>query len=303
MADTDYPPRSPAHQSSGSSTNPNTPRSTTPDKPGPANDEPTEADSSPESSSSEGRSDYIEPTWPKALDITKIPAIASWRDQLLSNLVLDIHWHLKSGKAFFTLRTTVLWSKGPSRRGGKMGIYLFIYPERIRQLFIDLNPAQKTFGPETLEMQFDMTRAPALVLPKTPCEPKTRTAKDVMDAFLKLAAQTSFVIRAGIPRKKLSAVRVRELCAAASNAGLASLDAHANTARLYQGQGGRIVEGESIDEDVTESPTNDELPPPQYSEPSAAGPVPANQGNGGFFLRCRASRAVPCPQVLTKPQS
>lgn len=296
MADTGHLPGSPAHQSSGSSTNPNTPRSATPDEPRPANDEPTEAESSPKSSSSGERRRYdIEPTWPKEFDITKTPAIASWEDHRLPNLLLDIHWHQRSGKAFFTLRTTVLSLKGPGRRGGKTSIYLFIYPERIRKMSIDPNPTQKTFGFETLEMHFDMNRAPALVLPKTPCEPKTRAAKDVMAVFVKLATQTSFVIHAGIPRKKLSIARMRELCTAASSSGLISLDAHANTTRLYQGQGGRIVEGESIEGDATGPAADDEPPPPQYSEPSSAGP-PAAYFSDGEFLYCRR---VSCRVVLT----
>lgn len=195
----------------------------------------------------------------------------------------------RSGKAFFTLRATVLSLKGPGRRGGKTGIYLFIYSERIQQLSIDLNPTEKTFGPEPLEMRFDMTRAPALVLPKTSCEPKTRAAKDVMGAFLKLAAQTTFVIHAGVARKKLSVVRVRELCAAASSSGSASLDAHANTARLYQGQGGRVVEEESIEGGATGHSANHEAPPPQYSEPSPAGPYPAQISDDEPFSSCRTS--------------
>lgn len=292
-------PASPEHQSSGSSTNPNTPRSATPEEPEPTNDARTDEFSSPNSSSSGERRFDIEPSWPKEFDITKTPARASWKNHCLSNLLFDLHWNQRSGKAFFSLRTTILSVKGSGRRGAKTGIYLFIYPERIGQLRIDTDPTQKPFGFETLELHFDLIRPPALVLPKTSCEPKTKTAKDVMTAFRNLASHTSFILHAEIPRKKLSSIRAQQLCEAATGSSLASLDAHASTARLYQGQGGRVVEGEDIVHDADASENDEPLPPPQYCETSVARPSAAHISECKSTMPQYASVSV---QFLILPQ-
>lgn len=277
MADAGLPPASPAtHQSSGSSTNPNTPRPTTPDRPEPAKEDTCRENPSPGSSTSSGEQRYdIDPTWPKVLDITKVTAVATWSDQSLPDIFFDLHWNTKCGKAFFKLRAMVSLRKGAGRRDGRTSIYLFIYPERIRRLSIDPNPTEKTLGAETVVMDFDMARPPALVLPKTPCEPRNRGSGDILDMFRRLAAQTSFVVHVNIPRRRLPLVLLRQLCTASSDFGLASLDVHASAARLYQGQGGQVVEGDTLAGSAPGAPCGSDEPPPQYSEPSPAEPPPA----------------------------
>lgn len=295
MADAGLPPGSPAaHPASGSSTNPNTPRSNTPDnpelepEPEPANEGSSKKDVSPGSSStSSGDQRYdIDPTWPKAVDITKAPAVATWDDQRIPNILLDLHWNTKANKAFFKLRAMVSLRKGAGRRrDGRTSIYLFIYPERIRQLSIDPDPTEKMLGAETLVMAFDLARPPALVLPKTPspCEPRNRGAGEALALFRRLAAQTSFVVHANISRRKLPARLLRQLCTASAAFGLASLEVHASAARLYQGQGGQVVEGDSLagpQQQQQAAPAgaacaSDEEPPPEYSEPTRAEPPPA----------------------------
>lgn len=275
MADSFCDPELPAPHIDGSSTNPNTPRSPTPDKPETANNEPVEVHSSPKSTSSGEHTGDIQPTWPKSIDVTKVRAVALWNGHHLPNIFLNLHWHPNSHKAFFKLRGTVALRDGASRHDGRTSIFLYIYPERIRQLIVDPNSTEKRMGPETLLLSFDLNRPSALVLPESPCEPRNKTANDVMDSFRALARQTSFSICASIPRKRLSAKRLRELCVAASDAGLASLAVHASTASLYQGKGGKVVEGDSLADPVTELlPTIDE-PPPQYTEPAPAEPSSA----------------------------
>ncbi|KAJ4393029.1 hypothetical protein N0V93_002235 [Gnomoniopsis smithogilvyi] len=267
-------PQTPAPHCDGSSTNPNTPRSPTPTKPRIANDAPVEVHSSPKSTTSGEHTGDIQPTWPKSIDVTKVNAVATWADQHLPNLCLDLHWQPNSHKAFFKLRTTVALRIGGSRRDGRTSIYLYIYPERIRQLSVDPNPAEKMLGPETLLLRFDLDSSSDFVLPKSPCEPKNRTASDVIDAFRALAGQTHFAVYASIPRKRLSVKRTRELCIAATDAGLASLAVHASTASLYQGKGGEIVKGDRQADDADDPPPPPAIddPPPQYTEPPTAVP-------------------------------
>lgn len=277
-------PKSPGSHHDGSSTNPNTPRPSTPDKTEVARDDPVDVHPSPKSTTSGENTGDIRPTWPKSIDVTKANAIASWHDHRLPNLFLDLHWHPASHKAFFKLRATVALRDGAVRRDGRTSIYLYIYPERIRQLSVDSNPIEKMLGAETLLLRFELDRPSALVLPNSPCQPKNRTASDVMDAFRTLAQQTCFSIYATIPRKKLPVKRLRELCVAASDAGLASLATRASTASLYQGTGGEVVEGDALAGPADDpSPATDE-PPPQYTEPLSAEPSSAAPDDGKCCL-------------------
>lgn len=273
MADRTARPESPALHHDGSNTNPNTPRSPTPDKSELAHDEPVDIHPSPKSTSSGEHTGDIKPTWPKSIDVTKVNAVAMWHDHCLPNLFLDLHWHPNSHKAFLKLRATIALRDGAVRRDGRTSIYLYIYPERIRQLSVDSNPTEKVLGAETLLLSFELDRPSALVLPNSPCEPKNRTASDVMDAFRSLARQTCFSVYASIPRKKLSAKRMQELSVAASGAGLASLATRASTASLYQGKGGQVIEGDTL-ASPADPPAIDE-PPPQYTEPLPAEPYSA----------------------------
>lgn len=104
-----------------------------------------------------------------------------------------------------------------------------------------------------------------------------------MDACTLLARQTSFAVYAGIRRKKLSVKRMQEFCAAATVFGLGSLANHASMVKLYQGQGGRLIEGTTLAGLAHEPPTNDE-PPPQYSEPPTAEPTRAALDDCEFKL-------------------
>lgn len=286
MADRTARPESPGPHHDGSSTNPNTPRSSTPDKSEMAGrDEPVDIHPSPKSTTSGENTGDIHPTWPKSIDVTKVNAVATWHDHRLLNLFLDLHWHPTSHKAFFKLRSTVALRNGTVRRDGRTSIYLFIYPERIRQLAIDPNPTEKVLGAETLLLRFELDRPSALVLPNSPCEPKNRTATDVMDAFRTLARQTCFSVYASIPRRKLSIKRIQELSVAASDAGLSSLATRASTASLYQGKGGEVIEGDTLANSAKPPPPAIDEPPPQYTEPLPAEPFSAASGDCTYFLK------------------
>lgn len=268
MADAGPGDGSPSHAQSELSTNPNTPR---PESPEPGSLHPvdtTRFEVSPSSATSGDNRHDIQPTWPKMIDVTKAKAVAIWKNQRLSGLFLDLHWHTPSNKAFFKLRTTVPLSRVPGRRDGKTSIYVFLYPERVRQLSVEHDLSEKALGPETVFLKFVLDRPPALVVPQVPYEPKNAAAKDLLETFRSLATQTCFDVYAEIPRRKLSVTRIQELCAAVSGHHVASLAAHANAARLYQGRGGQIIEGDTLTQ--LERPPEPDEPPPEYREPPPA---------------------------------
>lgn len=271
-------PTTPSRHSSGSSTNPNSPRSATPDPS--ANDtvqSQTKASPQSTSSSSDNRAD-IEPSWPQSIDVTKSAAVAAWgHNHHLSNLFFDLHWHIKSNKAFFKLRATVALASQhkKGRRDGRTSVYLFIHPERIRQLSLDdvlpKHGVEKLLGAETMTLRFELSRPPAMVLPKkeSECDPKNKPSAEVLDALRDLACQTHFTVYARIPRRRVSLARMQELCAAASEAGrLASLEAHASMTRLYQGKGGCLIEGDTLPGYQAIDELGDD-PPPVYDQSSS----------------------------------
>lgn len=310
------PPRS---VSSGTTTNPNTPRpnpepevedeceaaqdpgQASPDRP-PAQDEniattPTNPRTSPSPSPSPKSSSsgapslgHIEPTWPKKIDLTKIAALASWgKGQTLPSLLFDLHWVPSSNKAFFELRASVQLKNAPGRRrDGRTNIFIHIYPERIDQLSFEAEPADKMLGHDTIALVFTMSRPPALVVPPTEFEPKNKASGNTITSLFDLARQTSWTVYAAVPPRSLSAARIRKLCEAVSEPLASSIAAFSSAATLYQGQGGKIVEGDSLapssagDGDPSDHTAHDE--PPKYEE-SGAAPVYPGFDKGKKRLR------------------
>lgn len=314
-------PATPSRHSSGSSTNPNTPRPTTPDQPVIAQAQAeiqAEEPSLSTSSSSDDRAD-IQTTRPQSIDVTKSAAVAVWgNDHRLSELFLDIHWHLKSNKAFFKLRATVALAsqQKKGRRDGRTSVYLFIHPERICQLSLDDDSSKrsnekKMLGAEMLALRFELNRPPAMILPRkeSECEPKNKTSAEVLDALRDLACQTHFTICARIPRRRVSMARMQELCAEASEPGrLMSLEAHATLARLYQGQGGILVEGDTLPGYQAVDVLDDDGPPPEYGEPSSSKrpseePPPALFSDGKLSFRPCTPHASIFLQVIEQEKA
>lgn len=249
--------------------NPNTPRSPTPDEPRTSKNKFNEATFFHKSFATDLKQDDIQSTWPKSIDLTRNPAVVVWHDRRLSNLDFDLHWHRGSQKAFFLLRTNVAIMGSGVRRDANLSIYIHIHPERIQHLSVDSNPEDKKLGPETVLLKFEMNRRPAFVVPKTSCKLKNDAAYEVMAACREVVKQTSFEVYSSIPRKKMSAKYMAELCVAVSDTRLASLTAHASTASLYQGTGGRIIEGDTLADTAHDSEDSFSVePPPQYSQSS-----------------------------------
>ncbi|KAM0123732.1 hypothetical protein ACHAO1_011227, partial [Botrytis cinerea] len=214
---------------------------------------------SPKSSSSGAPSlGHIEPTWPKKIDVTKISALASWgKGQRLPGLLFDFHWVLSSNKAFFRLRASVQLKQAPGpRRDGRTNVFIYIHPERIQQLSFEAEPVDKMLGNDTIALVFTLSKPPALVLPPTPLESRNKASGTIITSLFQLAGQMSWTVYAAIPPRTLSAARIRQFCAAVSEPLAGSIVAFASAATLYQGQGGKIIEGDSL-ESNTAGDSND----------------------------------------------
>lgn len=309
-------PASPPSTASGGTTLPNTPRQEHEERVMAVSDPPTANQSlllegeefSGESetpfdelSSSDQRTHDIRLTWPRRVDQSKIPALVCWSPaQRLDDMSLDIHWSPRgnAGNAFFRLHISSQLDGAPTnRRDGRTNLYVFIYPERIQQLSLDVCPKEKWLGPNTVALQFNMSRPPALVLPKN------ALGHDAWASIKKLrgfARQLSFTLYAAIPRRSLPLPWVQQLCTAVSNERLSSIMALANTKSLYGGHGAEVIEGESLPESELESNDVPAAHPPAYDDvglsssavrPSPCAPQPckhcptihwASKGIGSF---------------------
>ncbi|KAI0007328.1 hypothetical protein F4779DRAFT_592397 [Xylariaceae sp. FL0662B] len=216
------------------------------------------------------------------IDVTARPAVAVWRnlgghDLSLSQLNFDLHYNVRSNKAFFKLRCAVALKAHP--RSHKTNVFLFIPPERIRAVTLDESPCgaeAKMLGPDATCLRFNLSSAPTLVVPKGSLAPRNQASGNTLDSLRALAQHTTFAVYFSIPCRTLPRRRLLSLCEAASRAGLRSIDAHNNTTSLYAGNGGRVIEcdtlgvsaagaGTALDghEAVLEAPTEN---PPSYDD-------------------------------------
>lgn len=186
------------------------------------------------------------------IDISAQPAVITWRtndgeDQCLSHLKLDLHYDVHSNKAFFKLRAAVALKSHPRPRN--TAVFLFIHPERIRALVLDDAPCTveaRALGPETVCLHFELSKLPALVVPKESLAPRNQTSGNLLDSLRAVAQQATFSIYAKIPCRCLPRQRLLALCGAVSRNELRSIAAHSNASSLYAGAGGRIIEGDSL---------------------------------------------------------
>lgn len=283
-----------ASTASETSTNPNTPRpehqhqhSMEADQADTNNPRPDQNELSPgdgqairsDSSSSDvlGEQLYdIQPTWPRCVDQTKIPALAYWQPTRHVEVFLDIHWAPRgdTGSAFFKLHTHLqLEGALSTRRDGRVTAYVFIHPERIRQLSLNAQPHDPLLGPNTVTLTFALTRPPALVLPKN-YNGFGRETQGVMESLRGLAKQLSFTVYAVLPSRTLSVALMQQLCTAVTGQTLSTIATRANLASLYQGHGAQLLEGDGLPE--PDSDVNDDtapLNPPTYEDVGPSPPV------------------------------
>ncbi|KAI0815421.1 hypothetical protein GGR55DRAFT_686287 [Xylaria sp. FL0064] len=204
-------------------------------------------------------------------DITAQPAIITWRnfdgeDQCLSHLNLDLHYDVRSSKAFFKFRAAVALKSHP--RSHNTAVFLFVHPERIRALVLDDSPCAEAsiLGPETVCLHFKLGRLPALVVPKESLAPRNQTSGNLLDSLRTVVQQATFSVYVRIPCRRLPRQRLHALCGAASRNELRSIAAHSNASDLYAGAGGGggelLREHESAIEPLVEGPPSyNEVPP------------------------------------------
>lgn len=212
-------------------------------------------------------------------------------------MLFDLHWVPSSNKAFFELRASVQLKNAPGRRrDGRTNVFIHIYPERVQQLSFEAEPADKMLGHDTIALVFTLSRPPALVLPHTEHEPKNKASGNIFTSLFHLATQTSLTVYAAIPPRSLSAVRIRKLCAAVSEPSASSIAALSSAATLYQGQGGKVIEGDSLTPstvgggDTAGHEAHDN--PPKYEE-SGSAPLYPGLDKGKKRLR-RSSSPETC---------
>jgi hypothetical protein len=198
--------------------------------------------SSPESPRTKAHD--IQPTWPSKIDRTKIRAEACWLNQTIDNVLLDIHWAGQHDRAFLKLHTTLHLEGAPgASRHGLVNAYIFIYPERIRQLSFTSEPQYSPFGPPTIALTFDLSRPPALILPKTYTS-FGPGAEETMQSLRSLIQQTYFTVFASLPSRMLSSSWLQQFCQDITEHKLSTIAALANLKSLYQGHGAQVVEGD-----------------------------------------------------------
>jgi hypothetical protein len=247
----------------------------------------------------------IKPTWPKKIDVTKVPALVSWQSYRLPDLLLDIHWALPTNKALFKLRASVMLKDGgpnPHRRG-KTTIFVFIYPERIRQLSVDMDPTDKMLGHDTRALSFALSRPSVLVLPNTPCEPRNRMSADVLDSLRVLASVTSFTVHVNLPHWKLSPAQILELGIRASGQEMSTIAGLANTTSLGEGRGVQLVEGDTLAQPAAiaagSNSGNTVALPPEYGEAGPNAP-PAFTGESLPRIRSFSHTCIKLTQLPDK---
>lgn len=237
------------------------------------------------------------------IDVTAQPAIASWTHpsgtrQCLDALRFHIYHDPSTNSAFFKLRATVTFKATGVRPKRTTAAWLHIAPERVETITLeDENSVDegmsKKLGATTVCWHFTLNRPGTLVLPPDyDVKSKGHQSDNPLDGLWVLARATSFSIYACLPARTVSRGRLIALCTAASagnktagtTAEAASTDVRlasnkhtADTASLYGGKGGHVVEL-----DCLQSPglAGNGASPPPYSDVGPSPPFVADAPTG-----------------------
>lgn len=188
------------------------------------------------------------------IDVSGIHAVVSWVGMQDSSttlqhsshsthdhLTLQIHRDVSLNTAFFQLRANVALK---SRRD-RTNVYLSIHPERIRTVTLTENDGSHDFaanklGTSTHCLQFVLARSPSLVVPQGDLTPKHKGSRVVLDSLQALVKQTTFSVY--LPASTLTKARLTALCESVSSGNVLSSPKFADTASLYGGKGGRVIQ-------------------------------------------------------------
>lgn len=218
------------------------------------------------------RGQEIQPTRPSKIDQTNIRAHVFWqREQHMGNILLDLHWAGHHNRAFFRLHTSLRLEGAPAAsRRGLINAYIFIYPERIRRLSFTALPQHSPFGPATMALTFELSRRPALVLPKTYTS-LGQGAEEAVRSLRSLIQQFDFTVYSSLPSKSLSHTWLQQFCNDITEQKFSTIASLANLNTLYQGQGAQVIEGDDLLEPVDDQNNAlvaQELPAYQETDPS-----------------------------------
>ncbi|KAL7783250.1 hypothetical protein V8C37DRAFT_397379 [Trichoderma ceciliae] len=194
--------------------------------------------------------DYdIQPTLFK-VDKTHIPACVCWNPERNIDISLDLHRARQH--AFIKLRTRLCLQSAPgTSQQSHRNVYIFIYPERIRELLYTAQPKYEPFGPSTRALTFHLKRPSALILPKTDTE-FVQEAKHTIRSLYDLVKQLSFTVYVNLPFRKVKQDWMEEFCKEITEQKLISIVSIAKWKILYQGhrEEAEAIEGESLLEPV-----------------------------------------------------
>ncbi|KAG8158884.1 hypothetical protein KVR01_011327 [Diaporthe batatas] len=237
------------------------------------------------------------------IDVTAQPAIASWTHPSGARRSLDaLRFHIyhdpSTKTAFFKLRATVTFKATGGRPKRTTAAWLHIAPERVDTVILeDENNVDegmsRRLGANTVCWHFRLNRPGTLVLPPDyDLKSKGHQSDDPLDGLWGLAPATAFSVYACLPARTVSRGRLMALCdagslgnetvgttadAASTDARLASNKHAADTASLYGGKGGQIVE---LDRLQTPGPAGNGASPPPYSDIGPGPPFVADAPTG-----------------------
>ncbi|POS70830.1 hypothetical protein DHEL01_v210776 [Diaporthe helianthi] len=253
------------------------------------------------------------------IDVTAQPAIASWTQpsgarQSLDALRFHIYHDPSTNTAFFKLRATVTFKATGVRPKRTTAAWLHIAPERVDAVTMEDEKnvdegMSKKLGANTVCWHFTLNRPGMLVLPPDyDLKSKGHQSEDPLEGLWALATATRFSIHACLPTRTVSKARLISLCNAASagnktvsttaeaastDVRLASNKHSADTASLYGGKGGQVVELDCLQ---TPGPAGDGGSPPPYSHVEPSPPVVADAPTGKKRRRSSSVASAPEPR-------
>lgn len=237
------------------------------------------------------------------IDVTAQPAIASWihpsgARQSLDALRLHILHDPSTNTAFFKLRATVTFKATGAKPKRTTAAWLHIAPERVDTITLEDEKnvdesMSKRLGANTVCWHFSLNRPGTLVLPPDyDLKSKGHQSDDPLDGLWALAPATTFSIYACLPARTVSRGRLISLCnagsagnktadttaeAASTIVRLVSNKHAADTASLYGGKGGQVVEPDCLQ---TPGPAGNGASPPPYSDIGPSPPFVADAPTG-----------------------
>ncbi|QYT00197.1 hypothetical protein H0G86_007294 [Trichoderma simmonsii] len=190
--------------------------------------------------------------------------------QRVEGLNLDLYLDTSTNTAIFKIYGYVLL-KGSKSKSSKQAVYLFIHPETIQSITLQIEHAAPfstliQSGPIHHSLYFSLTAQPHLVVPKNLILESRPKTKALLDSIKALATVTAFTVHLSNLDTVTSTQENLELIAStfslSHNDNRPSTNTRrANLTTLYAGRGGEIVNAKN-------DGANAEADLPPYSEPA-----------------------------------